>query len=133
VRIRRNEELDLLGMRWIVDQDDNSRGVHRLKCKKDHDVLDNFKEWRRVTRRRNQTLYEDAQVTIFNRLKTLEAPEMAERFKYQLRNWILQVKEQTGKLPDIPKANVGGSRFFICPNQLSDEVKYWVMLCLLPS
>lgn len=53
---------------------------------------------------------------------------MAEAFKFQARSWMLDVKERTGKLPDVPKAEFGGSRFFICPDQLSDEVGF-LMTC----
>ncbi|CAG7723536.1 unnamed protein product, partial [Allacma fusca] len=53
----------------------------------------------------------EAEITIEARLRSLEAPEMAERMKWQIRTWALDVKEKTGKIPEIPKAEHGGSKF----------------------
>lgn len=124
MRRQREEELELLGIRWTTPNESSLRGRAQLKCLRNEEELERAKERRRVTRRRNQKLFEEAQITILNRLRLIEAPDMAEEFKFQLRTWMLDIKETTGKLPSqIPKAEFGGSRFFICPDQLSDEVR----------
>jgi hypothetical protein len=123
VRRMRQEELELLGLRWATPNENSLHGRAQIKCKKEEEQLEKAKERRRLTRRRNEKLFEEAKVTITDRLRLIEAPEMAERFKFQLRTWMLDVKETTGKLPKlIPKADQGGSKFLICPNQLSEEV-----------
>lgn len=133
VKRMRDEELELLGLRFSTPGDQSSADRAHIKCTKIAEDLEKAKERRRQARRRNQTIYEEARVAIQQRLQLLEAPEMAERFKYQLRTWMLDVKEKTGKLPAmIPKAEAGGSRFFICPNQLSDEVHTSFMISPLP-
>jgi hypothetical protein len=79
-------------------------------------------ERRRKLRRRYQKNFEEAEAMLESRIRLLEAPEMAERMKYQLRTWMLHVKEKKGKLPEIPKKDFGGSRLLFCPRTLPPEI-----------
>jgi hypothetical protein len=118
----RQEELELLGLCWTYPNEHSLQGRAQLKCKREEVELEKARERMRLTRRRNEKLFEEAKVIITNRLRLLEAPDMAEKFKFQIRSWLLDVKESSGKLPDIPKAEFGGSKFVICPSALSNEV-----------
>lgn len=75
VRRLREEELELLGLKWTTPNEFSLRGKIQLKCLKDRERLEGFEERRRNMRRQNQKAFEEAQVTILNRLRLLEAPE----------------------------------------------------------
>ena len=119
----REQELELLGLKPPKPGVESAASIAGKICSSNEKEVEKAKERRRQARRRNQKVYEQAQEAIEQRLELLEAPEMEERFKFQIRTWMLDVKERTGKLPAlIPKPEAGGTRYFICPNQLSPEV-----------
>jgi len=118
----RDNELEFLGVKWSALGEESPNAILAKKCEKIKEKLGEADERRRKIRRRFQKEYEEAKVLIQKRLKILEGPQMAELFKYQLRTWMLDVKETKGKFPDIPKAEWGGSRFEICPTSLPEEV-----------
>lgn len=129
VKKLRNEELEFLGIRPTdtnYSTDFSYDFFYRFKndkCKDNATELERLQESRRELRRLMQKQYEEDQVTIYERLHKIEGPDMAERFKYQIRSWYMNVKEEDGKLPAIPKADVGGSRMMICPETLPEEVQ----------
>jgi len=121
-RIRLNEAT-FLGLIWggdtvIAGWDEKCRQT----CNSNHDRLEFLMERRRRYRRTMEDLYQKSRITTENRIRTFEAPEMAERLSYQLRKWMLNVKEKTGKLPEIPKADHGGISLLVCPSKLPPDV-----------
>lgn len=118
----RERELIFLGI-YPGPLGPNDERMKALKLYQEHcEEVDEQKERRRKIQRMYQKNYETAMALIKSKVKLLEAAEMAERMKFQIKKWVLDVKETKGKIPDLPKPEFGGSRLIFCPNTLPPEV-----------
>lgn len=57
-----------------------------------------------------QANYEKALISTKEEIQTKHASVMAEEIADEIRMWIKDYKEKTGKLPDLPSEDHGGSR-----------------------
>jgi len=67
-----------------------------------------------------QRQYEDLIVETTERIRKERSAIMEENIKSEIRNWIETYFQQTGKIPDLPSAESGGSRMIFS----SRQVKY---------
>lgn len=100
--------MQFLGLMWSPSVKGDEKWLPAEHIKEMEAEIEKNAEKRRRTRRRYQKNYEEADEMIESRLRLLEAPEMAERMKFQIRTWALQIKEKEGVLPKIPKPALGG-------------------------
>ncbi|XP_032664445.1 dynein regulatory complex protein 11 [Odontomachus brunneus] len=99
VRKRRLEEMLLIGMlqpSQVVTE--NARQVERLKQQRHEKQLD------------FQRLYESLLLEAKERIRKERSAVMEENIRIEIRNWIDTYFQQTGKIPDLPSAESGGSR-----------------------
>lgn len=57
-----------------------------------------------------QEMYDSYTVEAKDRIKTEETAIMEENIRIEIRNWINNYYQQTGKIPELPSAESGGSR-----------------------
>ncbi|XP_014471228.1 PREDICTED: IQ and AAA domain-containing protein 1 [Dinoponera quadriceps] len=99
VRKRRLEEMLLIGMlqpSQVVTE--NARQVERLKQQRREKQLD------------FQRQYESLLLEAKERIRRDKSAVMEENIRSEIRNWIDTYFQQTGKIPDLPSAESGGSR-----------------------
>lgn len=80
---------------------------------KKHDPVvkaDKAAEQRRVTQDQYEQQYQSALVNIKKKLHEVEGPDIKENMSDQIREWFIACREQTGKFPDYPSADDGGSK-----------------------
>ncbi|XP_011142769.1 dynein regulatory complex protein 11 [Harpegnathos saltator] len=99
VRKRRLEEMLLIGMlqpSQVITE--NARQVERLKQQRREKQLD------------FQRQYEALLLEAKERIRSEKSAVMEENIRSEIRNWIDTYFQQTGKIPDLPSAESGGSR-----------------------
>nr|XP_012229664.1 PREDICTED: IQ and AAA domain-containing protein 1 [Linepithema humile]XP_012229666.1 PREDICTED: IQ and AAA domain-containing protein 1 [Linepithema humile]XP_012229667.1 PREDICTED: IQ and AAA domain-containing protein 1 [Linepithema humile] len=99
IRKRRLEEMLLIGMlqpSQVVTE--NARQADKLKQQRYEKQLD------------FQRQYEDLLIEAKERLRKDRSAIMQENIRIEIRNWIDTYFQQTGKIPDLPSAESGGSR-----------------------
>ncbi|XP_020283087.1 IQ and AAA domain-containing protein 1 [Pseudomyrmex gracilis] len=99
IRKRRLEEMMLIGMlqpSQIITE--NVRQVERLKQQRYEKQMD------------FQRQYEDLLIEFKERIRKDSSAIMEENIRSEIRNWIDSYFQQTGKIPDLPSAESGGSR-----------------------
>ncbi|KAL6267203.1 hypothetical protein P5V15_000280 [Pogonomyrmex californicus] len=99
IRKRRLDEMLLIGMlqpSQVITE--NVRQAERLKQQR-YEKQMNF-----------QRQYEDLIVEITERIRKERSAIMEENIRSEIRNWIDTYFQQTGKIPDLPSAESGGSR-----------------------
>ncbi|GAB1866288.1 DRC11 protein [Camponotus japonicus] len=99
VRKRRLEEMLLIGMlqpSQIITE--NARRAERLKQQRYEKQLD------------FQQQYQDLILEAKERIRNERSAIMEENIRSEIRNWIDTYFQQTGKIPDLPSAESGGSR-----------------------
>ncbi|VDL92577.1 unnamed protein product [Schistocephalus solidus] len=64
---------------------------------------------RRIAQAMNAQEYEQALVTIKEKIRQNEGVEMQDRMQEQIRQWFLECRDATGKFPDYPSEEAGGS------------------------
>ncbi|XP_071399760.1 dynein regulatory complex protein 11 [Centroberyx affinis] len=80
------------------------------------------------TRTKQEEHEEDFQrsiVTITNKLRDVEGPDMSETMKDQIRQWFVECHDATGSFPDYPDEEDGGSALIFAektPQQLMEEI-----------
>lgn len=91
---------------------ENARQVERLKQQRHERQLE------------FQRQYEDLLVEIKERIRQERSAVMEENIRIEIRNWIDTYFQQTGKIPDLPSAESGGSRMIfsrqVIPNSKVD-------------
>lgn len=80
---------------------------------------DKLKQQRYETQLNFQQQYEDLLVETKERLRKERSAIMEENIRSEIRNWIDTYFQQTGKIPDLPSAESGGSHMIF-----SRQVKY---------
>ncbi|XP_063057574.1 dynein regulatory complex protein 11 [Engraulis encrasicolus] len=83
----------------------------------------------RAQRRQKQSQHEEdyqkAIVTITDKLRDLEGPDIKETMKEQIRQWFIECHDATGSFPDYPEVEEGGSALIFAektPQQLMEEL-----------
>ena len=66
-------------------------------------------ERRRDLTKHNEVEYQQALITIKEKLKQTDGPDIKERMQNQIRQWFLECRDITGKFPDYPDEDEGGS------------------------
>lgn len=92
---------------------ENARQADRLKQQRYEKQLD------------FQRQYEDLLIEAKERLRKERSAIMEENIRSEIRSWIDTYFQQTGKIPDLPSAESGGSRMIF-----SRQVKYWILRVL---
>uniref|UniRef100_A0AAR2IRL4 ATPase AAA-type core domain-containing protein n=1 Tax=Pygocentrus nattereri TaxID=42514 RepID=A0AAR2IRL4_PYGNA len=64
---------------------------------------------RRQVQEDHETEYQQALVTIKESVRLVDGPDIKETMQEQLRQWFLECRDATGKFPDFPSAEDGGS------------------------
>ncbi|CAK9827748.1 Dynein regulatory complex protein 11 [Anthophora retusa] len=99
IRKRRLEEMLLIGMLQPYQE-----------------ITENFRQAERVRQERYekqmkyQELYENLMVETKERIRKEKSAIMEENIRSEIRNWINTYFQQTGKIPDLPSAESGGSK-----------------------
>merc|ERR1712147_438426 len=73
------------------------------------DELEVQRDARRKVQQENEREYQKALVTIKEKLKDVEGPEMRESMQDQIRQWFIESRDATGKFPEFPTEDEGGS------------------------
>lgn len=89
---------------------ENARQVERLKQQRREKQLD--------FRRQHEALLLEAK----ERIRREKSAVMEENIRIEIRNWIDTYFQQTGKIPDLPSAESGGSRM-IFSRQVKAELE----------
>ncbi|KAK3595612.1 hypothetical protein CHS0354_009573 [Potamilus streckersoni] len=64
---------------------------------------------RRVTQKIHENEYQQAIVTIKDKIRDGEGPDLKEMMMDQIRQWFIECRDATGKFPEFPDADNGGS------------------------
>ncbi|XP_014228258.1 IQ and AAA domain-containing protein 1 [Trichogramma pretiosum] len=99
VRQRKLDEMSLIGMLPPAQQlTETARKLERITRDR-YELQDSY-----------QAEYEQLRVEVKRRIKAERSAIMEERMRAEIRAWIGAHYRQTGKIPDIPSAENGGSR-----------------------
>uniref|UniRef100_A0A3B4DM20 ATPase AAA-type core domain-containing protein n=1 Tax=Pygocentrus nattereri TaxID=42514 RepID=A0A3B4DM20_PYGNA len=80
---------------------------------------------RRQVQEDHETEYQQALVTIKESVRLVDGPDIKETMQEQLRQWFLECRDATGKFPDFPSAEDGGSASIFAqktPEQVAAEL-----------
>ncbi|XP_039272100.1 dynein regulatory complex protein 11-like isoform X2 [Styela clava] len=72
-------------------------------------LAENTEMARRVTQDEYEVEYQQALVTVKEKIREVEGPDMKERMQDQIRQWFIECRDATGKFPDYPDEEDGGS------------------------
>lgn len=78
---------------------------------------------RRKVQAEHEMEYEKALVEVKDELREREGDEIIENMKEEIRNWFQTDKEETGKFPDYPSDEEGGSGAVFHPELQPDYVE----------
>lgn len=96
----REEELIFVGMKAGPEKEYEARPMYHA---------DKVKDQRRVTQHEHEREYRKALVSIKEKLREVEGPEMRENMQDQIRQWFIECRDATGKFPEYPSEEEGGS------------------------
>uniref|UniRef100_A0A8C0G8G8 IQ motif containing with AAA domain 1 n=1 Tax=Chelonoidis abingdonii TaxID=106734 RepID=A0A8C0G8G8_CHEAB len=96
----REEEMIFLGMNPPPQFQRISASVARVH---------NVETKRREVQGRHETEYKKALVSIKTHLREIEGPDIKESLQDQIRQWFIECRHITGKFPDYPNEEEGGS------------------------
>ncbi|XP_076172417.1 dynein regulatory complex protein 11 [Ptiloglossa arizonensis] len=99
IRKRRLDEMLLIGMLQSSQEvTENARQAERVR------------QERYVKQVKYQELYETLVIETKERIRKEKSAIMEENIRTEVRNWIKTYFQETGKIPDLPSAESGGSR-----------------------
>merc|ERR1712048_987502 len=98
--IMRQEELEFIGMKPAQDTPYKETVMF---------VADRITDQRRATQLDNEREYRKTLVTVKEKLREVEGPEMREGMQDQIRQWFIESRDATGKFPEFPTEDEGGS------------------------
>jgi len=84
------------------------------------------KEHRRVVQEEYERDYQKALNTVKEKLTEIEGPEMKEQMQDQIRQWFIECRDATGKFPEYPTEDEGGSAAIFTqkdPAQVEEELR----------
>lgn len=114
----RREEMIFLGMMPEEDTDIKSFRPQKIALK--------VKQNRRVVQEENDIDFKQALITTKEKIREVEGPEMKEAMQDQIRQWFLECRDLTGKLPDYPSVENGGSSVLFAdktPEEVQEEMR----------
>ncbi|CAK8678578.1 unnamed protein product [Clavelina lepadiformis] len=117
-RREREEEMVFIGM----------VPAKEVKSKKAHPKVfaEKTETDRRVTQEENEVEYQQALVTIKEKIRQVEGPDIKETMQDQIRQWFIECRDATGKFPDYPDEEDGGSAILFkekTPEEIEAEMK----------
>uniref|UniRef100_UPI003AAA3AAD dynein regulatory complex protein 11 n=1 Tax=Centroberyx gerrardi TaxID=166262 RepID=UPI003AAA3AAD len=80
---------------------------------------------RRLVQEQNEAEYQRALLNIKQSVRAVEGPDMRETLQEQIRQWFIECRDATGKFPDFPDAEDGGSASIFAektPEQVAAEL-----------
>ncbi|XP_075773681.1 IQ and AAA domain-containing protein 1-like isoform X2 [Pelodiscus sinensis] len=83
-------------------------------------------EFRRLRQADYEAEYQQALVSIREGLFEVEGPDMKEEMKEQLRQWFIECHDLTGRFPEFPDEELGGSSILFAektPEQVQEELE----------
>lgn len=72
-----------------------------------------IKQYRRQKQQEYKQIYDQMTQEMSEFIRTERAAIMEENLRAQIRNWINAYFQQTGKIPELPSAESGGSRIVL--------------------
>ncbi|XP_044182545.1 dynein regulatory complex protein 11-like [Acropora millepora] len=66
-------------------------------------------EHRRVVQEEHEREYQQSLVSVKEKIREIEGPDMKENMQDQIRQWFIECRDKTGKFPDYPDDDEGGS------------------------
>ncbi|XP_078509026.1 dynein regulatory complex protein 11-like isoform X3 [Lissotriton helveticus] len=115
-RQERDKEMVFLGMSQDPQVVDRSPTIFRSEL---------IEDLRRAKRDAYEEEYQEALVTVKDRLMEVEGPDMKEQMKDQIRQWFIECHDNTGKFPEYPTDEDGGSSIIFAeksPEELKKEL-----------
>ncbi|XP_069100426.1 dynein regulatory complex protein 11-like [Pleurodeles waltl] len=112
----RDKEMVFLGMYQDPQMVDRTPNIIRSEL---------IEDLRRAKREEYEEEYQQALVTIKDKLMEVEGPDMKEQMKDQIRQWFIECHDNTGKFPDYPEDEDGGSSIIFAeksPEELKKEL-----------
>lgn len=85
--------------------------------------LKEMEEKRRALQAKHEDEYQKALVAVKDELREKEGDEIIENMKEEIRNWFQSDKEETGKFPDYPSDEEGGSGAIFHPELQADYLE----------
>ncbi|XP_066483591.1 IQ and AAA domain-containing protein 1-like [Tiliqua scincoides] len=79
-------------------------------------------EFRRMRQSDYEAEYREALDNVHDALLEVEAPSMREALREQLRQWLIECHDLTGRFPDFPEEEIGGSSVLFAP-KTPEEVR----------
>uniref|UniRef100_A0A8C7LH25 IQ motif containing with AAA domain 1 n=1 Tax=Oncorhynchus kisutch TaxID=8019 RepID=A0A8C7LH25_ONCKI len=80
---------------------------------------------RRLVQEENEAEYQRALVSIKESVRAVDGPDLRETLQEQIRQWFIECRDATGKFPDFPNAEDGGSTAIFAqktPDQVAAEL-----------
>ncbi|CAH0389071.1 unnamed protein product [Bemisia tabaci] len=111
IRKRVVEEMLLIGMLQPSHTDTEQR-----------DHAEEVKKLRRKVQEKHEEEYQEALVREKNLVRKQKAGKMMEDIKDQVRSWYMSYKAQTGKFPDLPSEESGGSALIFSRQGADSEI-----------
>ena len=84
-------------------------GANELNTLTHEVTIEEIAEARRALARRNEKQYQTQQVAIKKQLRETETPAIVNHIESQIRQWFLEYRDATGRFPDYPDVEAGGS------------------------
>ncbi|XP_061935623.1 dynein regulatory complex protein 11 isoform X2 [Apis cerana] len=111
IRKRCLEEMLLIGMLQPSQEiTENAKQVEKIK------------EERYEKQKKYQELYENLMITTKERIHKEKSAIIEENIRTEVRNWIKTYFQQTGKIPDLPSAESGGSRIIFSRQETESTI-----------
>ncbi|XP_078509025.1 dynein regulatory complex protein 11-like isoform X2 [Lissotriton helveticus] len=111
-RQERDKEMVFLGMSQDPQVVDRSPTIFRSEL---------IEDLRRAKRDAYEEEYQEALVTVKDRLMEVEGPDMKEQMKDQIRQWFIECHDNTGKFPEYPTDEDGGSSIIFAEKSPEEE------------
>ncbi|XP_063717919.1 uncharacterized protein LOC134845018 [Symsagittifera roscoffensis] len=58
---------------------------------------------RRTTQETNEQEYQNARISVKQKIREVEGPDMKETLQESIREWFIETRDATGKFPDFPE------------------------------
>ncbi|KAG9339521.1 hypothetical protein JZ751_023663, partial [Albula glossodonta] len=80
---------------------------------------------RRLVQEEHEAEFQKALVNIKNSVRSVDGPDMRQTLQEQIRQWFIECRDATGKFPDFPSTDEGGSAAIFAqktPEQVAAEL-----------
>uniref|UniRef100_H2YYL2 IQ motif containing with AAA domain 1 n=1 Tax=Ciona savignyi TaxID=51511 RepID=H2YYL2_CIOSA len=104
-RREREEEMVFIGMVWLCLFEISSNISPYIMTDQYVTILKHVG----ITQEENEVEYQQALVTIKEKIRQVEGPDIKETMQDQIRQWFIECRDATGKFPDYPDEEDGGS------------------------